>query len=67
MHLHWNINTRSDEMKTYKEVIEILKKQVTDAVMSGSSNPLFSVSEQFYIVAEIYGVTEERVRADVRG
>ena len=53
-------------MKTYKEVIEILKKQVIDAAMSGSSNPLFSVSEQFYIVAQIYGVTEERVSADVK-
>ena len=53
-------------MKTYKEVIEILKQQVIDAAMSGSSNPMFGVSEQFYIVSVIYGVTEERVSADVK-
>jgi len=54
-------------MKTYKQVVEILKQQVKDAYMSGSSNPLFSVSEQFGIVAQIYGVTEEQVSADVKG
>ena len=54
-------------MKTYKEVIEILKQQVSNSYQAGDSNPLFSVSEQFGIVATIYGVTEELVRADVVG
>ena len=54
-------------MKTYKEIIEILKQQVSNSYQAGDSNPLFSVSEQFGIVATIYGVTEARVLADVKG
>lgn len=54
-------------MKTYKEVIEILKQQVQDNYMSGSQNPLYSVSQQFYIVSQIYGVSEKQVLADVKG
>ena len=53
-------------MKTYQETIQILKQQVEDAYMSGAASPLYNVSEQFYIVAQIYGVTEEQVSADVK-
>lgn len=53
-------------MKTYQEVIEILKRQVSNAYQDGASNPLYNVSEQFGIVATIYGVTEEQILADVK-
>lgn len=53
-------------MKTYQEIINLLKKQVEMSYMDGSSGSWFNVSQQFDIVATIYEVTEEQVQADVR-